>query len=106
MAVQFKATRLSHSQSEPAGSFRSRGNDCGKFCRPAEWKMIYSGLIPEPQEEIYKCAACVKKNGSFHPQDGIKPEFSCGSLTQNIGPRRSYYPLTKCVVNERGIFFI
>ena len=58
-------------------------HDCGKFCRPAEWKMIYSGALPEPQEEIYKCAACVEKNGSFRPQAGIKPECSCGRLTHN-----------------------
>lgn len=58
-------------------------HDCGKFCRPAEWKMIYSGAILEPQEEIYKCASCVEKNGSFHPQAGIKPECSCGSMTHN-----------------------
>jgi len=56
---------------------------CGKFCRPVEWKMIYSGALPEPQEEIYKCADCVEKNGSFSPQNGIKPECSCGSLTYN-----------------------
>ncbi len=52
--------------------------DCGKFCRPVEWQMIYSGALPEPQEEIYKCASCAEKNGSFVPQSGIKPEHSCG----------------------------
>jgi len=60
-----------------------RCRDCGRFCRPAEWKMIYSGVLPEPQEEVYKCAACVEKNGSFLPQHGIKPERSCGKWTQN-----------------------
>lgn len=55
-------------------------HDCGKFCRPVEWKMIYSGALLEPQEEIYKCAPCVEKNGSFVPQTGIKPEHSCGKL--------------------------
>jgi|GEM_PF-2724224 len=58
--------------------------DCGKFCRPVEWKMVYSGALPEPQEEIYKCAACVEKHGSFVPQHGIKPECSCGNLTHNV----------------------
>lgn len=58
-------------------------HDCGKFCWPVEWKMIYSGFPPEPQEEIYKCAICVEKNGSFQPQSGIKPEASCGHLTHN-----------------------
>ena len=28
-------------------------HDCGKFCHPVEWKIIYSGALPEPQEEIY-----------------------------------------------------
>jgi len=58
-------------------------HDCGKFCRPVEWKMIYSGVLLEPQEEIYKCAPCVKKHGSFYPQSGIKPECSCGIMTHN-----------------------
>ena len=65
-------------------------HDCGKFCRPVEWQMIYSGALPEPQEEIYKCASCAEKNGSFVPQSGIKPEHSCGVLTHNAelsGPR-------------------
>lgn len=59
-------------------------HDCGKFCRPVEWQMIYSCALPEPQEEIYKCASCVEKNGSFVPQSGIKPEHSCGGLTHNV----------------------
>ncbi len=54
-----------------------------KFCRPVEWQMIYSCALPEPQEEIYKCASCVEKNGSFVPQSGIKPEHSCGGLTHS-----------------------
>ena len=59
-------------------------HNCGKFCRPVEWKMIYSGALLEPQEEIYKCAACVERHGSFAPQEGIKPEHSCGRLTHNF----------------------
>lgn len=59
--------------------------DCGKLCRPVEWKMIYSGALPEPQEEIYKCAACVEKHGSFIPQHGIKPEYSCGHFRARMG---------------------
>jgi len=58
-------------------------HDCGRFCHPVEWKMLYSGALPEPSEEIYKCEACVKKNGSFKPQHGIKPECSCGILAHN-----------------------
>lgn len=56
--------------------------DCGKFCKPVEWKMIYSGILPEPDHEIFKCAACVEKNGSFMPQSGIKPAYSCGYIHQ------------------------
>jgi hypothetical protein len=63
-------------------------HDCGRFCRPVEWKMIYSGVLPEPQEEIYKCATCAEKHGSFMPQHGIKPECSCGSLTHNVQAQR------------------
>ena len=62
-------------------------HDCGKFCRPVEWQMIYSGALPEPQEEIYKCAACAEKHGSFVPQHGIRPECSCGNLTHNVEVR-------------------
>jgi len=62
-------------------------HDCGRFCHPVEWKMIYSGALPEPQEEIYKCASCVERHGSFRPQTGIKPEHSCGSLTHNAANR-------------------
>jgi hypothetical protein len=53
---------------------------CGKFCYPVEWKMVYSGVIPEPQEEIFLCASCVEKHGSFILQSGIKPEYSCGVI--------------------------
>ena len=55
-------------------------HDCGRFCHPVAWKMIYSGVLPEPQEEIYRCAPCVEKHGSFEPQRGIKPEYSCGKF--------------------------
>ena len=64
-------------------------HDCGRFCKPVVWKMIYSGVLPEPQEEIYKCATCVEKNGSFTPQHGIKSECSFGSLTHNAGDERT-----------------
>lgn len=55
-------------------------SDCGRFCRPAAWKMLYSGSPPTPDEEIYKCAECLKTNGEYKPQDGIKPESSCGIM--------------------------
>lgn len=54
--------------------------DCGRFCHPVEWMMVYSGALPEPQEMILKCASCVEKFGSFEPQCGIKPEHSCGKV--------------------------
>lgn len=53
---------------------------CGKFCLPVEWKMIYSGPLKEPDREIYRCARCVELHGSFKPQSGIRPEYSCGKL--------------------------
>ena len=51
---------------------------CGKFCRPAAWKMVYSGAIPTPDHEAYLCKKCLETSGPFIPQAGIKPEFSCG----------------------------
>ena len=70
-------------------------HDCGQFCHPVEWKIIYSGALPEPQEEIYKCAGCAEKNGSFQPQEGIKPECSCGRLTHNAGVQRRPAPMQR-----------
>ena len=55
-------------------------HSCGKFCRPVEWKMIYSGALPMPQEEIFLCAKCADERGSFVPQAGFKPEYSCGKI--------------------------
>lgn len=52
--------------------------DCGRFCRPAAWKMVYSGAVPTPDREIYKCAKCFEEIGPFMPQHGIVPKFSCG----------------------------
>lgn len=58
---------------------------CGQFCVPAEWKIIYSGVIPEPDHERYRCARCVETIGSFQPQHGIRPEYSCGKFATNGG---------------------
>lgn len=56
-------------------------SDCGRFCRPVAWKMIYSGgPIPMPDREIVKCSSCFTTNGAYRPQHGIKPEFSCGVI--------------------------
>lgn len=49
---------------------------CGRFCRPAFWKMQYSGAIPMPDEEIYHCKNC----GEFSPDPRIRPEASCGAF--------------------------
>lgn len=52
--------------------------DCGKFCKPAAWKMLYSGVLPEPDREIFKCQKCLNKNGMFEVQSHIEPKYSCG----------------------------
>ena len=53
---------------------------CGRFCKPVAWQMVYSGVLPEPDHEIFRCAPCVEKYGTFCPQDGIQPDFSCGTF--------------------------
>lgn len=55
-------------------------HDCGKFCVPVAWKMVYSGFPPEPDREMVKCRPCFQENGPFIPQSGIRPEYSCGIL--------------------------
>ena len=57
-----------------------RCRDCGRFCKPVAWKMIYSGAIPMPDHEIFKCAKCFESVGPFVPDSRIKPEHSCGVL--------------------------
>jgi hypothetical protein len=53
--------------------------DCGQFMsRPAAWKMVYSGAVPEPDHEIFRCQRCFDKHGPFVPDPRIKPECSCG----------------------------
>jgi hypothetical protein len=42
--------------------------------------MIYSGAIPMPDHEIFKCAKCFESVGPFVPDSRIKPEHSCGVL--------------------------
>lgn len=61
-------------------------HDCGRFCWPAAWKMVYSGALPEPDHEIFKCQRCLDSNGPFLPQHGIKPEYSCGLMPHNSAP--------------------
>jgi hypothetical protein len=62
---------------------------CGKFCRPVEWKLHYSGVLPEPDHEEYRCATCVKQHGSFEPDPRIRPEASCGKFCEEIGRVRA-----------------
>lgn len=59
-----------------------RCDRCGKFlgAKAAEWQMVYSGHPPSPDCEIYRCSSCVEKHGSFSPQSGIVPEYSCGKF--------------------------
>jgi hypothetical protein len=54
--------------------------DCGRFCRPAAWKMVYSGYPPTPDRELYKCEKCLSTNGAFEPDYRIRPEASCGLI--------------------------
>jgi len=60
-------------------------HDCGRFMNAMQsgvaWKMCYSGFPPEPAEEIHRCLACVAKLGTFTPQLGIVPEYSCGVVS-------------------------
>jgi len=54
---------------------------CGRFFRyepGCAWKMVYSGVIPEPDHELYRCRRCVEAVGPFDPDPRIKPECSCG----------------------------
>ena len=56
---------------------------CGRFFSSRNgdmWKMVYSGFPPTPDREIYRCASCVEKVGPFEPQNGIRPEASCGMV--------------------------
>ena len=56
---------------------------CGRFHRGGygtAWKMVYSGVIPEPDHEITSCAECVALWGPFTPDPRIKPECSCGVI--------------------------
>lgn len=58
---------------------------CGKFFKfetGVHWKMVYSGSPPEPYGQIFNCIRC----GPFYSQDGIKPEYSCGTIdiTKNL----------------------
>lgn len=55
---------------------------CGKFCKPIEVQLIYSGYPLSPDKEIFRCQKCIDKYGSFKPQVGIKPEYSVFKLTK------------------------
>jgi hypothetical protein len=59
-------------------------HECGKFCKPAAWQMIYSGAIPMPDHEIYKCSDCLAARGPFAADLRIKPEFSCGLTASEL----------------------
>ncbi len=54
--------------------------NCGKFCHPAAWKMVYSGAVPMPDHEIYRCKTCLRTVGPFYADPRIKPEHSCGLI--------------------------
>ena len=50
-------------------------HSCGRFCRPVAWKMIYSGALPEPQEELYRCADVETQKA---PAPSTKPDAGNG----------------------------
>lgn len=54
---------------------------CGRFHSGgpgSAWKIVYSGVLPEPDHEITSCAKCVEKWGPLWPDPRIKPELSTG----------------------------
>ena len=58
---------------------------CGRFHDHgpgSAWKMIYSGYPPTPDREISRCKKCVETYGPFYPDLGIKPEYSCGLISE------------------------
>lgn len=58
---------------------RPRCCDCGRFFSgDYAWKMVYSGVLPEPDHEVFRCSRCLDAKGGFMPDPRIKPEFSCG----------------------------
>lgn len=63
-----------------------RCSTCGRFHKAAPgsaWKTVYSGWPPTPDDDITRCLSCVEKVGPFHPQDGIRPEYSCGLVAEH-----------------------
>jgi hypothetical protein len=63
-----------------------RCDRCGRFhkCEPGSaWRMVYSGALLEHDHEKTRCKSCVERHGPFHPQTGIKPEFSCGLVQEH-----------------------
>jgi hypothetical protein len=67
-------------------------HDCGRFFRlqpGCAWQMVYSGgPIPDPDREIFRCLPCVERLGTFTPQHGIRPEYSCGVWRDETGAAR------------------
>lgn len=59
---------------------------CGRFHDHgpgSAWKVVYSGVMLEPDHEKTRCRACVEKHGPFKPDPRIKAEFSCGIVSPN-----------------------
>lgn len=54
---------------------------CGRFHDygpGSAWKMVFSGWPLTPDNEKTRCRLCVAKFGEFMPQDGVRPQDSCG----------------------------
>lgn len=60
-------------------------SSCGRFFKHepgVAWQMVYTGYPKMPDHENYRCKACVAVYGPFDPQDGIRPEYSCGIVKE------------------------
>ena len=69
----------------------ARCDDCGRFFSAAlgyAWMLVYSGVPPTPDREIFRCSNCIEKAGPYLPQSGIKPEYSCGIEEPTTHARR------------------
>ena len=54
---------------------------CGRFmrCDPgASWAMRFSGAIPTPDREAFRCVRCTTEHGPIPASHRVKPEMTSG----------------------------